>query len=192
MVQWLRNLGHSLTGLFNLFGGLWTKAVEVKDKTLHLFDDIHSLISDVETIVSDIQNFSINPKWNSRVILVPKMIEHIQQLYDVPMRIINDVKDLIRLLKEKIEPAEVNLEDVKALDGVPTKLLRACEKILGWATLIIDSLLAIESAVADLQDIATELRQTLEDLNGLDALFLPQGSTKKTVDVSYRKRQRRT
>ena len=190
MVQWLRNLGHSLSGLFNLLGGLWGKALEVKDKTLHLFDDIRTLVSDCETIVSDIQHFSINPKWNSRVIQVPKMIDHIQQLYDVPMKIVTDVKDLVRLLKEKIEPAEVNLEDVKALDGVPTKLLRACEKILGWATLIIDSLLAIESAVADLQDIATQLRQTLEDLNGLDALFLPQSSTKKTVDKHFRTRIR--
>jgi len=79
---------------------------------------------------------------------------------------------------------------VEGLDGIPTKLLRAGEKILGWATLIIDSLIAIESAIDDLQDILTQLRQTLEDLRGLEALFLPQGSTKKTVDAHYRKRLR--
>jgi hypothetical protein len=190
MVQWLRNLGHSLGGLFSLLTTLWGKVLEVKNNTLHILDNAQSLVSDVETIVDDIRHFDMNPKWNTRVIAVPKMIDHIRELYDVPARIINDVKDLVRLLKEKVQPAEVNLEDVEGLDGVPTKLLRAGEKILGWATLVIDALIAIESAIADLHDITQAIRQTLEDLQGLDALFLPQGSTKKTVDEHYRKRQR--
>jgi len=164
--------------------------LDIKDKTLNIFTNVTKLVTGAETIMSDIQNFEINPKWNSRVILAPRVVEKIQELYDVPMRIVNDVRNLMTLLKEKIQPAEVNLEDVKGLDGVPTKLLRACEKILGWATLIIDSLVAIESAIDDLNDIVDAIRTTLEDLKGLDALFLPQGSTKKLVDISYRKRQR--
>lgn len=188
MIKWLKDLGHSLGGLYGLFTGLWGKVLEVKDKTLSLFDDINKIISGVETVINDIKTFEVNPKWNSRVILAPRVIEKVRELYDVPTRIVSDVKDLVRLLKEKIQPAEVNLEDVKALDGVPTKLLRAAEKILGWVTLLLDSLLAIEAAVADLNDIVDAIRTTLEDLKGLDALFLPQSSTKKTVDKHFRTR----
>jgi len=188
MIKWLKDLGHSLGGLYSVLTSLWGKIVDVKNKTLSLFTDINALISGVEEVVHDIKHFSINPKWNSRVIVAPRVVERIQELYDVPVRIMTDVKDLVKLLKEKIQPAEVNIEDVEGLDGVPLKLARAGEKILGWATLLIDSLIAIESAVADLNDIVDAVRTTLEDLEGLDALFLPQGSTKKTVDKHYRSR----
>jgi hypothetical protein len=190
MVKWLKDLGHSLKGLYPLLTQLWGKVLDVKNKTLSLFDDINKLVSNVEAVVQDIRTFEINPKWNTRVIVAPRVVEKIQELYEVPTRIITDIKDLVQLLKDKVQPAEVEVEDVEGLDGVPLKLAKAGEKILGWATLIIDSLLAIESALADLNDIVDAIKTTLEDLKGLDALFLPQGSPKKTVDEHYRKRQR--
>ena len=190
MIQWLRNLGHSLGGLVTLITDLWGKARDVKDHTLSLFSDVRTLIDNVGTVVTDIQNFQINPKWNSRVIVVPRVVEKITELYAVPQRIITDVRDLVQLLKNKIEPAEVNTEDIDALDRLPEKFVHVGTKILGWATLIVDSLLAIESALADLNDIVDALRTTLEDLNNLDALFLPQGNPKSVVDKHYRKRQR--
>ncbi len=188
MVKWLKDLGHSLTGIYGLLTQLWGKVLDVKNKTLSLFTDIRTLIDNTEAVVNDIKTFTINPKWSSRVIVAPRVVERIQELYDVPTRIITDVKDLVSLLKEKIEPAEVNVEDVGDLDGVPLKLAKAGEKILGWAVLLLDALTAIESMIADLNDIVDALKTTLEDLNGLDALFLPQTSTKKTVDKHYRSR----
>jgi len=189
MIKWLKDLGASLGGIFGVLQNLWGKIVQVKDRTLSIFTDLQSLLDDVFAIIDDIKNFSINPKWNSRVISAPRAVEKIQELYDVPIRIVNDVRDLVKLLKEKIEPAEVNTEDVEALDGLPGKLLKAGEKLLGFATLVLDSLVAITSAIADLKDITTALRQTLEDLQGLDALFLPQNSSRKKVDITYSKRK---
>lgn len=188
MIKWLRDLGHTLSGLFSLLHSLWAKVLDVKNKTLHIFDNLSQLVGNVEAIIRDIQNFEINPKWNSRVIVAPRVVERIKELYDVPMRIVTDVRDLVSLLKEKIEPAEVNTEDIEAIEKLPGKLVKAGEKIIGWATLIIDSLITIEQAIDDLNDITDAIRQSLEDLQNLDALFLPQGSTKKTVDVHYRKR----
>lgn len=189
MVKWLKDLGHSLGGLYGLVTTIWGKVTDVFTKTKSLFSDVENLITNAETVINDIKTFSINPKWNSRVIVAPRVIERIQELYDVPTRIINDVRDLVKLLKEKVNVAETpDIEEVKSLDGAPSKLLKVGEKILGWATLIIDALISIESAVADLNDIVDALKTTLEDLNGLDALFLPQTSTKKTVDKHYRSR----
>jgi hypothetical protein len=188
MVKWLRDLGHSLGGLYTLLPGLWGKVVDVKDKTLSLFTDINTLISNVEVVIQDIKTFEINPKWNSRVIVAPRVVEKIQELYEVPTRIITDVKDLVSILREKLQPAEIKVSDVEGLDGVPLKLVKAGEKILGFVTLIIDALVSIESAVHDLNDIVDAVKTTLEDLKGLDALFLPQGSTKKMVDKHYRSR----
>jgi len=171
-----------------LLPSLWQRLISFKDKTLSLFTDIHQLVSDVEQVIQDIKTFEINPKWNTRVIVAPRVVERIQELYDVPIRISNDIKDLVQLLREKVQPTEFKVEEVSDLDGVPAKLAKVGEKILGFATLIIDSLVAIESMVADLADIVDAVKTTLEDLKGLDALFLPQGSTKKTVDKHYRSR----
>jgi len=188
MIKWLKDLGHSLGGLYSLLPSMWQKFISFKDKTLSLFDDIHKLVSDVEAVIQDIKTFEINPKWSSRVIVAPRVVERIQELYDVPVRIMDDVKDLVKLLREKVQPTEFKVEDVEELDGVPAKLAKAGEKILGFATLIIDALVSIESMVADLADIVDAVKTTLEDLKGLDALFLPQNSTKKTVDKHFRSR----
>lgn len=188
MVKWLKDLGHSLSGLYSLLPSAWHKLIDFKDKTLSLISDIQTLIANVEAVINDIKTFEINPKWNSRVIVAPRVVEKIQELYDVPIRITNDIKDLVKLLREKVQPTEFKVEDVEELDGVPAKLAKAGEKILGFVTLIIDALVSIEAMVADLSDIVDAIKTTLEDLKGLDALFLPQSSTKKTVDKHYRSR----
>jgi len=188
MVKWLKDLGHSLTGLYGLLPSLWHKIIDFKTHTLSLLFDVHKLITDTETVIQEIKDFEINPKWNSRVIVAPRVVERIKELYDVPIRIANDVKDLVKLLREKVQPTEFKVEDVEELDGVPAKLAKAGEKILGFATLIIDALVSIEAMVADLADIVDAIKTTLEDLKGLDALFLPQNSTKKTVDKHFRSR----
>jgi hypothetical protein len=188
--KFLRDLGHSLSSLYNLLPTFWHKIIDIKDKTLNLFENVHKLVSNVEAVVQDIRTFEINPKWNTRVISAPRVVDHIKELYDVPSRIITDVKDLITLLREKIQPTEFKIEDTEGLDGAPLKIIKVGEKILGFATLIVDSLVAIESALDDLNDIVDAIKTSLEDLKGLDALFLPQGNPKKVVDSHYRKRQR--
>jgi hypothetical protein len=188
--KFLRDLGHSLSSLYNLLPTFWHKIIDIKDKTLNLFENVHKLVSNVEAVVQDIRTFEINPKWNTRVISAPRVVDHIKELYDVPSRIITDVKDLITLLREKIQPTEFKIEDTEGLDGAPLKIIKVGEKILGFATLIVDSLVAIESALDDLNDIVDAIKTSLEDLKGLDALFLPQGNPKKSVDAHYRKRQR--
>jgi hypothetical protein len=188
--KFLRDLGHSLSSLYSLLPTFWQKIIDIKDRTLNLFNNVQTLVSNVEAIVQDIRTFEILPKWNTRVISAPKVVDHIKELYDVPFRIITDVKDLIQLLREKIQPTEFKVEDTEGLDGAPLKILKVGEKILGFATLIIDSLIAIESALDDLNDIVDAIKTSLEDLKGLDALFLPQGNPKKIVDSHYRKRQR--
>jgi hypothetical protein len=190
IVDGIKSLSGSLATIWNLITGLWGKLVDIYTKTLSLFDDIRTLVSNVETVVQDIRTFDINPKWNTRVISAPRVVDHIKELYEVPQRIITDVKDLVQLLKDKIQPAEIKPSTIEEAESLPVKIAKIGEKVLGFATLIIDSIIAIESAVADLNDIVDAIQTSLEDLKGLDALFLPQGNPKKSVDITYRKRQR--
>jgi hypothetical protein len=190
IIDGIKGLSGTLGALWNMVTGLWGKLVDIYTKALSLFDDIHTLVSNVEVVVQDIRTFDIQPKWNSRVISAPRVVDHIKELYEVPQRIITDVKDLVQLLKEKIQPAEIKPSTIEEAETLPVKIAKIGEKILGFATLIIDSLVAIESAVADLNDIVDAVKTSLEDLKGLDALFLPQGNPKKSVDAHYRKRQR--
>lgn len=190
IIDVVKGLSGVLGTVWTFVTGLWGKLVDVYSKTLSLFDDIHTLVSNTQAVVNDIRTFEINPKWNSRVISAPRVVDNIKELYAVPERILNDVRDLVQLLKEKIQPADIKPSTIEEAESLPVKIAKVGEKILGFATLIIDSLVAIESAVADLNDIVDAVKTTLEDLNGLDALFLPQGNPKKVVDVTYRRRQR--
>jgi hypothetical protein len=190
IIDGIKGLSGALASIWNLITGLWGKLVSIYTNTLALFDNINMLIGNVQTVVTDIRTFDINPKWNTRVISAPRVVEHIQELYAVPERILTDVRDLVQLLKEKIQPAEIKPSTIEEAESLPVKIAKVGEKILGFATLIIDALVAIESAVADLNDIVDAIKTSLEDLRGLDALFLPQGNPKKSVDAHYRKRIR--
>lgn len=184
--DYLRDLGKSWTSLWNLVSSLFSKLKDFKDHLFTLFDRIEALISNAEHEFDAIKNFQSNPKWNTRVILAPRAVTQVQEFFsEVPDRVISSVRDIVRVCKEKIEPADINPEDFKFL---PEKFVKAGEKLLAWATLIIDSVTAISSIVDDLANIVDSIRQIREQLENFDVLFLPSGKPKTTVEVKYRKR----
>ena len=62
------------------------------------------------------------------------------------------------------------------------------EKLLGAVALIVDALITIQSTIDDLQKIVDEVTLVREDLENLDAIFLPQNSKRKKVTETYSKR----
>src|SRR4029077_6536966 len=99
-----------------------------KQHTLGIFTDIQHLIDQVREEIDGIQHFTMNPKWNTRVISVPKAFELLQTtLPNLISDFIDQIKGLVADLRSKIEPTEFNLDDVEGLERIPTKLLRAVE-----------------------------------------------------------------
>jgi len=192
-------ISKALNALAPTFMRVYNHLRQAIDKIVHfqktiqsIFGKVEQLISDVEDEVQQIENFQFDPKWKTRVISVPRAIDQIDQLIQVPGQIVDSIKDIVSLIKDKLNtPEEIEPDEMsKDLEDLGLKLGKGCEKVLGWLTLIVDAVLTIDQGLDDLNTIVDGIRQIREQIEHLDALFLPQGNTKILVDEHYRKRQR--
>jgi len=187
----LSALAPTLMRVYNHIRQAIEKIVHLKSTLESMFGKIDNIIQGVEHEIREIEHFQFNPHWNTRVISVPRAIEQTQQLIQVPRQIADSIKDIVSLVKDKLNtPEELEPDEMESdLEHIAGKLGKGCEKILGWITLIVDAVLTVDQALDDLNTIVDGLRQIREEIEHLDSLFLPQSSTKKTVDITYRKRQ---
>jgi hypothetical protein len=134
----------------------------------------------------DLKTFDFNPKFKTRVISIPRAEEGINELwatirldllgkYQEIRAALDDVKDVFHA--EEL----VNANDPQ---GAPNALAKSAAALHHLKTFLA-SLGDLIVKVADLIAIIDDIKRRIETL---DDLFLPQGSTKKTVDISYRKR----
>ena len=175
--DWFRSLGHAV-------GSLFTSAV---DSETGIFDAYFSIKDDVEAAVrtlEDFKHFDFNPAWKNRVINVPRAIDGINDVADIIVHGFKDkfielrdvVREIVSLIGEQRGPPE---EGAGGLANVQSKL--------ATVKLVTIRLKAAMHNVLELEQMLSDMKQRVETL---EDLFLPQGSTKKTVDEHYRKRQR--
>jgi hypothetical protein len=136
----------------------------------------------------DLKTFDFNPKFKTRVISLPKAEQGINDLwgeirfdllgkYQEIRAAIDEVKDLFH--------AE-ELANANDIQGAPNALAKSAVALHHVKTFL-EQLGALIKKVADLLSIIDDIKKRIESL---DDLFLNQGSTKKTVDAHYKKRQR--
>jgi hypothetical protein len=191
--HWFQQLRQLWSQLNPLFSRLWNFLTDFKKHTLGIFDDATQLIQDVRDEIDAIQNFKMNPRWNSRVISAPKAFNLLQTtLPNLISDFVDQVKGLITDLRTKIEPQEINIDDIEGLEKVPAKLVRAAEKFLAWLFLIIDTLTTIEQVIQELSALVDDIRQFREAIENLDGLFLSQSNPRRTITVRERARIRPT
>lgn len=172
---------------------LWHLLTDFVTRTKTLSADAHTLVANVATELDAIRHFTFQPQWRTRVINVPRLEQAVQDRIGSVTDIANRVRDELATIREKVHaqptfnPSE--LEDLKILRRLPQRVVAAAEKLLGWATLILDAVVSIEQLVQDANAIVNDIREIRITIETLDVLFLPQGNPKSTVDVKYRKRQ---
>jgi hypothetical protein len=171
---------------------LWTFLVQFKTKTLNIFNTIFHLIESVETEVAAIRTFEIDIRWKTRVISAPRAVQQTQDFFNAFPTIFDNIKALIQQVRDKINVPETEFtpDEISDIRRLPKKLIPIAEKVAAWAGIIVDSLAAIESGLDELQAIVDAVHTIRVTIETMDGIFLPQGSTKKTVDEHYRKRQR--
>lgn len=164
---------------------LFTK---LRDSTVGIFDAASTLLHDIGDEYDKIKHFDARPEWKNRVISVPAVFQHIQDLAQVPSQVIAAFKDLVNTLKTKIDPAAFNVDELEGLDDLRglfkrfgSKLAAGFEKVLGVVALLADALVAIRSTIDDLQTIVDAVRTIRENLEHLDGLFLPQKNPRKLL-----------
>jgi hypothetical protein len=166
------------------------------DTAIHIFDVIRSTIEDAIAIYEEIKTFDIDPKWKIRVLSAPEAIDGIKKIAQAPSRIFIAVRDLVNRVKNSIDAfknpvaeAEAAAEEAGALEGgllrifprLAALLGRAITRILAVAGLIVQLIIDVDNAVADIHTIVQNLRGTLEDLNHLNVVFLKQTNPRRTV-----------
>jgi gas vesicle protein len=195
LINIFKGLAGNLMTLWNLIGHAYEYIKNFWNHLLTLIDRIKTLVTDIETEIQAIKDFEFDPRWRTRVISVPVAYQQLHRLaVDIPSEITTAVKDIIEQIRTKVEAGtgetgDFDVEDLEAdLKLLPEKLAKAGEKILGFVTLITDAVLSISALVDDLQTLVTDFSEIRQDIENLDAIFLPTGRPRRAVDVHYRKR----
>jgi len=189
LFRFLQQIREIWTNLLPALGRIWGKLVQFKDNTLNLFGNIQHLIDSVKTEVDGFRHFTANPHWKNRVISVPRAIENITSVWDIVHDFVTRTEDIVRLIKDRVQQVQApEPDDIEAIERLPGKLAKVGEKILGIATLIIDTLQTIEDFISDLQSIVDDIHQLREDLEHLDGIFLPQNKPRRYETTKRRAR----
>jgi methyl-accepting chemotaxis protein len=192
IIRSFKQTAGSLMAIWNALGHVYEYVRNFLNHILTLFQRIHALISDIETEINEIKNFEFDPRWRTRVISVPVAYEKLHRLAtEIPSEVVNAVKDLVQQLRSKFEaaPEKFDAEELESdLKLLPEKLAKMGEKVLAWVTLITDAITSISAAVDDLQTLVSDFREIRQDIENLDAIFLPNRGPRKFVDIHYRKR----
>lgn len=189
MIAYIQRL---LNEIRTLVSGTWSFLVATWNLLVNFKNTLGTFVSNGTALVLNcinefekIKSFEFDPRWNSRVISVPRVKENLDDLVAIPTDILDTCRQIMDICKKKLEPAEFEPEDLKFL---PEEFGKFLGKLLGWIGLVIDCFVSWNQVIVDAQHIVDDIRQLRENIENLDGLFLPQGSTKTTVDVRYRKR----
>jgi hypothetical protein len=163
----------------------WALLTNFKATLTKFVDDGTHLAESCIEEFNGIKNFEFDPKWNTRVISVPRVKENLDQLVAIPIDILTNAKEMVEVCKAKLEPEEFNLDELKFL---PEEFGKFLGKALGWIGLVIQCFDAWTTAIADAQHILDDIKKLRTDISNLDGLFLPQTSRKVTKTLTYRKR----
>jgi len=154
-----------------------------------IIDSVDKTIQDGETVVLNIRaeakaikNFTVDPKWRTRVINAPRAVEQTKTL----------ISDVTTQIENAFHSFTSNLKGIKgtARSGQisPSGQKSGISSILGILSEIKLVIGEIDELFVSLNDFVESLRQITVELETFDTLFLPQGSSKTTVEVKYRKR----
>jgi hypothetical protein len=176
MLNWLKSIGSAIKRLF----------FAAADAETGVFTAFFSIKDDVNAFVQNLSKFKapkFDPKWKTRVINVPRAYDGITELLDI---IIHGFRDKFQELTHSIETV-VNVLEQSAKgqqDDGPSGIANVQEKLTTLKLAVTDFQKAFHTAL----EIETMLLDVKNRIETLDDLFLPQSSSKTTVDVHYRKR----
>lgn len=165
---------------------------------IHIMDTVRETCQDIIDTYNEIKDFELNPDWKIRAISAPQAIDNIKELAEVPTRLFIAVKDLVQRVKDSVAAfkspaaeAEALVAEAGTLEGgllrifprLATLIGKAIARVLAIAGLIVQLLIDVDNAIADIHTIARELKTAVQSLNHLDAVFLKQSNPRRTVTL---------
>jgi hypothetical protein len=167
--------------LFNAFTHYDQVSQDVEDIAV----TVRSIIDNVKAERARVKEFKFDPKWKTRVISVPAAVENIQELRGA---VLDAFAGKMETLYQPIHEFSLIFKTEAIEQGDPQQAVSALSKAEVKLGHLVTFIAQTKTAVHEIADFV-DLFQTLRDnAEGLDVLFLPQGSLKTVVDVRYRKR----
>lgn len=130
----------------------------------------------------DFQRFDFNPKFKTRVINVPRGMEGLNDLFHT----IKD--DLLHKLDDVVQTVEGLRRDILHGGSLHEPGENALQSASNFLSDIHSFLLRMGTAVTQIVEVSSILRDIKNRIESMDDLFLPQGKPKTTGDFHYRKR----
>jgi hypothetical protein len=181
MWQWLRHLWSILVDAV-----LRTSAHAAESVEQHL--DVYSRLEtdtlNLMNAVRDLKHFEFNPKWKTRVILVPQAIQGIQEVFDI---VVHGLRDKFAQLYQAIQTLKAALHAPPPSPDPQGNLARIVN-VIGQIDVALQSFEAAYRQVTELAQMIDDVKHRIETL---DDLFLQQGNTRKWVTEKLRQRVRR-
>lgn len=160
------------------------------DNVAQIESKFEGLTENFKALFEQIKAFKFEPKWKTRVILVPRAIEagkHFWQLISM------DFLDRLTAIAEPFGNFKVEIATLKealsaqSVDS-PTGVGRAVNQVENTVRSVNRLIGDVSDALDKIQDFEDLLQELTDDIEKLDEFFLPQGKPKQLVDVKYRKR----
>jgi hypothetical protein len=177
---------------------LMTSIRQTIDTAVHIFDVMKQIVDNIVQTYEEIKDFEIKPNWKIRVLSAPEAIDNVKELAKVPTRIFIAVRDLVTRVKDSISAfkspaaeAEAVVAEAGSVEGFALRLFprlaslvgKFITRILAIAGLIVQLVIDVDNAIADIKTITDGLRETVQSLNRLNVVFLKQTNPRKTVTL---------
>ncbi len=167
---------------------------DLKGATVGLFDKITKLTTDTLEEYNAIKNFKEDLHWRGRVVNAPEVVKKIKRLTQIPIEVLNVIKDLVRRIKDQVpggsDPAAAAEDAVNDLEGFrgaiarwAPKFAKGAEKLLGVVAILVECLIAWNAAIDDLQTLVNDVKEVRLDIEKLDLIFLPQNNPRRYVKL---------
>lgn len=178
MWTWLKRLWNALVDAVLRTS---SHAAETVEKHFDLYTALEADTLNLMNAVRDLERFTFDPKWNTRVINVPRAMEGMQEIFDI---VLHGFRDKFANLHQSLITLKAALHKPH-WDPNPQSRLTAIVDIIGQLEV---GLRAFEESYKQLTDIVQTVDDVKKRIETLDDLFLPQGRRKETGDFHYRKR----
>jgi len=172
-----KNLWDELKSVLSAIGSFLSSFFDVwsvsTDDLSQIHTDFTELQQNVQTEVAKIKSFSLQPKFKTRVINVPKAVEAIHDIVElIRDNLFGALKDVVDPIHELVLIYQTEKAELQSSMDKPNGLARASSFLHSVETAIHQVRVAMDAA-KDVTELANEIT---DKLNGLDLIFLQQGN----------------
>ena len=163
---------------------------QMDDNSTKVISTYEAIVTDTENLIQtlrDLKHFDFDPKWNTRVISVPRAMDSVNELLDI---VLHGIRDRFQELHVSVSVLVASLKGRAPIEGHLPDPGGTMARVVEYVGDLDVAWKAFGHAYHDAVDFISLIDDIKQRIETLDDLFLPQNSTKKTVDEHYRKRQR--